>query len=1063
MESDLAADAILDYVTFQILPENRYGACVCCEGKEVMVRDGPLDQLLEHLPNIKDQIVKGSCDNFKLELPKSIGDRTWFTKATVLRFLHIIGIPDALKKSIAINNEMSQLEETRKFHLSLYTQAEKNMSSDNSKNELLRAMDSRIAALTEELVSTFNLAAGATISFQEMTRLQEFCRHFGNIDLRNLLMRLSEKSQEGEAIAPVSNKQNPVPLVSKTDYINKINGNSNTQVAGQSNSLKPVQYNASPAKAAEIERQNSSESDDSSFSSEDDQPPAAERSRTLIRSASPRRSASPMRKVQIGRSGSRRTPALAIKSLPYFPPRERIPSYRDTGDDCKYEESEEPNKKTEINVTRMSVQDAISLFENRQKDQGVESQKKADSSTNTNKAVLRRWSSGMSESQKFMTQDTMEHTAPENNAEDENADAQKSTEVKLVAVPASEHQEIKETMNIDTGLEGSKKSGPNSSEDEVPVCQLEEICEKLDSAEWNRQKEEELNKMLMNFAQYNLSNNKSTEPDSNRKRISRLGQNGGVNAQHKERKDEKLSGTKSGKRVEKQLGNNAKQRMPDKPKPEKSNARVSDIGKKLPASRTPIVNKNSPVSSNPKRESLKPAVPKKVMSKSSTLPATRKSWPSTPSPRLTGAVSTKSPTLTSSLVTSAPRQKSQSPAPRQKPQLPGPISRPTPKLEKPQLQQKDVKKQQVDTKKSLKKVDDSTTRAVPKSGKTTRIKAGPPREDDAAAVSPAKAVVRKVTKKSSVVPLEVKPSTRKVPEKSPVKSVPEKSPVKITTNQKREIPHADESLSKSEDPVNVVENVGAVISDKMDVMEVQESETRDGPHIELQMESDTGKTENGRGTNISVQSPTNGEVSESLLELPINNQIEPAEDSQISPAAWEESNEQDATLPPGDDTATSPANPDEVASSGMRVRHSLSQMLLQESSEPDIIEWGNAEHPPSMVYQKDAPKGLKRLLKFARKNKEANGAAWASPYTSEGEDDGDEYRSLGKRNSDNLLKVALHSKNYAEGFLSDNEPLSARSNASNSSARSSNKFHDGHGTSKGARSFFSLSAFRGKN
>lgn len=63
----------------------RYGACVCCEGKEVMVRDGPLDQLLEHLPNIKDQIVKGSCDNFKLELPKSIGDRTWFTKATVLR------------------------------------------------------------------------------------------------------------------------------------------------------------------------------------------------------------------------------------------------------------------------------------------------------------------------------------------------------------------------------------------------------------------------------------------------------------------------------------------------------------------------------------------------------------------------------------------------------------------------------------------------------------------------------------------------------------------------------------------------------------------------------------------------------------------------------------------------------------------------------------------------------------------------------------------------------------------------------------------------------------------
>ncbi|KMT10946.1 hypothetical protein BVRB_5g112820 isoform A [Beta vulgaris subsp. vulgaris] len=121
MESEIAADALLDYVTFQILPENRYGACICSEEKEEMVGDGPLEQLLEHVPYIKDQIVKGSYDNFKLELPNPTGDNGWFTKATLTRFLHVIGSPDALNKFIAASNELSQLEETRKCYLSLHT------------------------------------------------------------------------------------------------------------------------------------------------------------------------------------------------------------------------------------------------------------------------------------------------------------------------------------------------------------------------------------------------------------------------------------------------------------------------------------------------------------------------------------------------------------------------------------------------------------------------------------------------------------------------------------------------------------------------------------------------------------------------------------------------------------------------------------------------------------------------------------------------------------------------------------------------------------------------------
>uniref|UniRef100_A0A7C9ERS8 Uncharacterized protein n=2 Tax=Opuntia streptacantha TaxID=393608 RepID=A0A7C9ERS8_OPUST len=192
-------------------------------------------------------------------------------------------------------------------------------------------------------------------------------------------------------------------------------------------------------------------------------------------------------------------------------------------------------------------------------------------------------------------------------------------------------------------------------------------------------------------------------------------------------------------------------------------------------------------------------------------------------------------------------------------------------------------------------------------------------------------------------------------------------------------------------------------------------------------------------------------------------EIHPVEEPLISPAAWEDSAHHDPSMLTVNISIQSPLDHDTVASSEPRVHHSLSQMLLEETSETDVIEWGNAENPPTMVYQKDAPKGLKRLLKFARKNKgETNGPAWASPYTSEGEDDGDEYRTLGKRGSDNpLRKIAGHSKRYAEGVPSDSEPLSAQSHISNRPGRSSNKFQEGHGTTKGARSFFSLSAFRG--
>ncbi|XP_021297038.1 muscle M-line assembly protein unc-89-like isoform X1 [Herrania umbratica] len=1091
MDGGIHGGAPLDYATIQILPsQNRYEAYTCHDNKVEKLAVGVLEKLLPHLPGVSHLYTKGLNANFKLQPPENLKSAAWFTKATLSRFLHIASSTDLVDSVKVIEGEMSQLEETRKFHLSLYAKGHEdhiessetdicksvdvvlasnqskvqNSSSDTSKNELLRAMNSRLTALRSELIAAFNQAVGETCSYEEITHLAKFSENFGANDLKNFLCMFLELSPKSQAANPPDDEKSSCSRTSVNDNIIKSDGN--YQISKPVCSETPVKYGVSPAKVAQVERQSSTESEESSDSSDENQT-SAERSRALIRSASPRRSASPMRRVQIGRSGSRRAPALTIKSLSYFPAREKIFSHKDVASDDSEEEGSGQSKKPEGNVRRMSVQDAINLFESKQRDQVSDMPKKnslTNNSLGASKSVLRRWSAGMGESSsQCQLQNASEDPVPEppDNVID-NDTMGRSAGVDLESDSRSGGQIINETVDVNLERLEESSCSPIEVQEVTDKIQEDEANERSkSSAEWSRQKEVELNQMFKKMME--------NQPVSCRKPQTNVRQNllpeqrGGFYDHYKVKRDQKLRGENSGKRAEKEAKFRAMQKVLDERKAEMASKNVNNFSKKDPPTKSQKSVKNSQKElkspsqpANPRKEATKPSTVKKVSSRTSPLPATRKSWPSTPSPRTTGI----SPAKTSGGISSAGTTQA-----HRKPQSAQSVPRPSSKVESAQPERKNVKATQTD-KRGLKSATEKQQQRLMKGSKTTKTKVATAPGDSSSMVPAKPSLYNKMTKKSSVVPLEAKPFLRKGSGFT--------SSVGLVNKIKN--PSAlEDSLKTTENSIDTQES-DEIVNASVPVNEHQDQDISSLVHCDDDIQSETqvnGLQKSDVVESIDELAP---DVDDGLKNIAESSKCE--EELTISPAAWEEIEEhQDLPNQCDDNTGenTSSASIAPVGLASPRVRHSLSQMLQEESSEADTTEWGNAENPPAMIYQKDAPKGLKRLLKFARKSKgDANITGWSSPSVfSEGEDDAEESKAINKRNADNLLrKAALQAKNYGqqkmscEGYENHLDARELPSAQSGISTFDAHKMHKGSvstaaSTTKGTRSFFSLSAFRG--
>lgn len=843
---------------------------------------------------------------------------------------------------------------------------------------------------------------------------------------------VSEPSQDGQ-ISDVQNDEK-FSVMFRLDNKSVNNKDGNSQISEPVYSVQPVKYDVSPAKVAQVERQSSSESEESSsYSSGEDQAPA-ERSRAMIRSASPRRSASPMRRIQIGRTGSRRATALTIKSLNYFPAREKGLSQKDaTTNGCEDERSEEPKKLD--NVGRMSVQDAINLFESKQKDQVADVQKRrsvADISVSANKSVLRRWSAGTGESSTQFLPDTVSEEfvglVPDSFVDREEIPTNSIEGKQEHNLSGGRHSVETDEVGLRLETDDEGASFEMSVQADSLLSQREETSEKITaSAEWNRKKEAELDQMLTKMT--GCKPVKYGKPETGKNQNLPNDKRGGFYDHYKEKRDEKLRGENARKRAEKEAQFRAMQQILDERKAEMASTTANDFGQKPknPLHRMQKSRKSPSTSETLKKEAPKPSVPKKVSSKASTLPAVRKSWPSTPPLRAAGASPAKTPTG----ISPSPRSSGKSPVKtptgmssagttptRRKPQPTASLPRSNPKVEGLQQGEKNVKgtQTQVNNKRSLKKGNEKQQQTVTKSSKATKTKVLTSSGDYSAVVPPGPGFYSKATKKSSVVPLESKPFLRKGSGIGPG--------VGSTVNKTKVSSQSEESPRNSKNQVQIQENESVVNASDL----VDQQQQLDGGLValeshdaEVEKETQVNSHQNlGDRENLDQVTADGDDNFQKTVESSLK--IEGEEETAISPIAWVEIEEHQDSHIPSDAiasqvTSTASIAPP-VASSSPRVRHSLSQMLQEESSEPDSLEWGNAENPPAVVYHKDARKGFKRLLKFARKSSkgDANATGWSSPSAfSEGEDDAEEAKAVNKRNTDNLLKKAtLHAKNYGQ-------------------------------------------------
>ncbi|KAL0697830.1 hypothetical protein Bca4012_053952 [Brassica carinata] len=164
----MKTDTVLDYAIFEL--SQKHSRCelfVSSNGETEKLASGLIEPFVNHLSVLATQSL------FRAEVEKNDNGKSWFTRRTLERFVQFVNGPEVLERVNTFDSEMSQLEVAR----TLYSRDDGDVT-DATKEELLRAIDLRLEAITKDLTTSIAHASSNGFDPHTVSHLQRFADTF---------------------------------------------------------------------------------------------------------------------------------------------------------------------------------------------------------------------------------------------------------------------------------------------------------------------------------------------------------------------------------------------------------------------------------------------------------------------------------------------------------------------------------------------------------------------------------------------------------------------------------------------------------------------------------------------------------------------------------------------------------------------------------------------------------------------------------------------------------------------------------------------------------------------
>ncbi|KAL5802800.1 hypothetical protein ACOSQ4_031105 [Xanthoceras sorbifolium] len=206
----------LDFALFQLTPtRTRCDLVIFAGDSNEKLASGLLEPFILHLKCAKDQTSKGG---YSITLRPVASAASWFTKATLQRFVRFVSTPEVLERFVSVEREIVQIENellnaaaateedgngattSRSFQKSIFSSKSKgefngdsdDVPEENSKIRLQRVLETRKAVLCKEQAMAYARALVAGFEPDNIEDLISFSDAFGASRLREACINFIE-------------------------------------------------------------------------------------------------------------------------------------------------------------------------------------------------------------------------------------------------------------------------------------------------------------------------------------------------------------------------------------------------------------------------------------------------------------------------------------------------------------------------------------------------------------------------------------------------------------------------------------------------------------------------------------------------------------------------------------------------------------------------------------------------------------------------------------------------------------------------------------------------------